>query len=262
MAESLQPTRAERAARVLSLLDLTSLNASDDMPRIVQLCRQALTPYGEVAAVCVYPRFVHVARRTLNGFGARAVKVASVCNFPAGDAPAAEVLEEVRRTLAEGADEIDLVYPWRALKAGRETGAVELIRACKALCGPYHRLKVILESGELDDPELIRTASREAIAGGADFLKTSTGKAAHNATAEAARVMLECILESGGKVGFKASGGIRRLEDAEVYLALAAERLGDAWVTPQHLRFGASALLDDLLGELAGTVAADSSTSY
>lgn len=252
MADPLQPTRAERAAQVLALLDLTSLNADDDMPRIVQLCRRALTPYGEVAAVCVYPRFVHVARRTLNGFGARSVKVASVCNFPAGDAPLAEVLEEVRRTLAEGADEIDLVYPWRALKAGRASGAVEMIRACKALCGPYHRLKVILESGELDDPELIRTASREAIAGGADFLKTSTGKAMRNATPEAARVMLDCLAEGGGKVGFKVAGGIRSLDDAEVYLALAEERFGAAWITPGHLRFGASLLLDELLRELGG----------
>ena len=250
MAEPLQPTRSERAARVLSLLDLTSLNADDDMPRIVQLCRRALTPYGEVAAVCVYPRFVHVARRTLNGFGARAVKVASVCNFPAGNAPQAEVVEEVRRTLAEGADEIDLVYPWKALKAGRADGTVELIRACKALCGPYHRLKVIIESGELGEPELIRTACREAIAGGADFLKTSTGKVAVNATPEAARVMLECIVEAGGKVGLKVAGGIRSLDDAEVYLAIAQEMLGDDWITSEHLRFGASGLLDELLREM------------
>lgn len=251
MTEPQQPTRAERAARVLALLDLTSLNAADDMPHIVQLSRQALTPYGAVAAVCVAPRWVHVARRTLNGFGGRAVKVASVCNFPGGDGRPGEVVEEVRRTLAEGADEIDLVYPWRALKEGRADGADELIRACKALCGPYHRLKVILESGELREPELIRAASLTAIAAGADFLKTSTGKASVNATPEAARVMLECIAESGGRVGFKASGGIRRLEDAEVYLGLAREILGDAWITPEHLRIGASTLLDDLLAALA-----------
>lgn len=250
MTEPQLPSRAKRAERVLSLLDLTSLNASDDMPHIVQLSRQAMTPYGEVAAVCVAPRFVHVARRTLTGFGGRAVKVASVCNFPGGDGRADEVVEEVRRTLAEGADEIDLVYPWRALKEGRADGADALIRACKALCGPYHRLKVILETGELGDPELIRAASLTAIAAGADFLKTSTGKVPVNATPEAARVMLECIAESGGQVGFKASGGIRTLEDAEVYLRLAASILGDAWITPQHLRIGASSLLDDLLKAL------------
>lgn len=251
MSEPQQPTRAERAARVLALLDLTALDAAVDMPHIVRLSRQALTPFGEVAAVCVAPRWVHVARRTLNGLGGRTVKVASVCNFPGGDGRPLDVLEEVRRTLAEGADEIDLVYPWRALKEGRADGAAELVRACKALCGPYHRLKVILESGELGAPDLIRAASLTAIDAGADFLKTSTGKASVNATPEAARVMLECIAERGGRVGFKASGGIRRLEDAEVYLHLAGEILGEAWISPQHLRIGASALLDDLLAALA-----------
>ncbi|WP_207884634.1 deoxyribose-phosphate aldolase [Pseudomonas sp. 30_B] len=238
------------AGRVLALLDLTSLNAGDDLQSTVDLCRRALTPYGEVAAVCVWPKLAHVARRTLNTLGGRGVKVASVCNFPAGNAPQADVTEEVRKTLAEGADEIDLVYPWRRLKAGNPTGAVELIRACKALCGPYHRLKVILETGELDDPELIRMACREAIAGGADFLKTSTGKASVNATPEAVRVMLECIEEDGGKVGLKVSGGLRTLADALGYRALVEERFGAGWITPEHLRFGASSLLDDLLREL------------
>jgi deoxyribose-phosphate aldolase len=170
--------------------------------------------------------------------------------LPGGDALLADVVEEVRKTLAEGADEIDLVYPWRKLKAGQDTGAVELIRACKTLCGPYHRLKVILETGELADPKLIRMACHEAIAGGADFLKTSTGKAAVNATPEAVQVMLETIQEEGGKVGLKVSGGLRTLADALAYRALVEERFGAAWVTPEHLRFGASALLDDLLREL------------
>lgn len=243
--------QAKLAGRVLALLDLTSLNSGDDMPHIVQLCRQALTPYGNVAAVCVAPRFVHVARRTLNSLGGRAVRVASVCNFPAGDAARQDVLDEVRRTLSEGADEIELVYPWQALRAGQPSGAVELIRACKALCGPYHRLTVILESGELGDPALIRTASREAIAGGADFLKTSTGKASVQATPEAARVMLDCIVEAGAKVGFKACGGLPGLADAQVYLALAESLLRAQWVSPEHLRFTDSALLDDLLRCLA-----------
>jgi len=242
--------RKTPAGLVLALLDLTSLGDGDDLQSTVELCRRALTPYGEVAAVCVWPKLAHIARRTLNTLGGRGVKVASVCNFPAGSAPQADVVEEVRKTLAEGADEIDLVYPWRKLKAGEATGAVELIRACKALCGPYHRLKVILETGELDDPELIRTACREAIAGGADFLKTSTGKASVNATPDAVRVMLECIGEDGGKVGLKVSGGLRSLADALGYRALVEERFGADWITPEHLRFGASSLLDDLLREL------------
>mgnify|MGYP001758472652 CR=1 FL=1 len=254
--------RKTPAGRVLALLDLTSLNPGDDLQSTVDLCRRALTPYGEVAAVCVSPKLVHVARRALNTLGGRDVRVASVCNFPAGDAPLAEVVEEVRKTLAEGADEIDLVYPWRALKAGRATGAVDLIRTCKTLCGPYHRLKVILETGELADPELIRTASREAIAGGADFLKTSTGKATLNATPEAVKVMLECLAEAGGKVGLKVSGGLRTLADAQVYVTLVEERFGAGWIQPEHLRFGASALLDDLLRELSGQARPVSTRDY
>lgn len=242
--------RKTPAGRALALLDLTSLNAADDLASTVDLCRRALTPYGEVAAVCVWPKLVHVARRTLNTLGGRGVKVASVCNFPGGDGALGDVVEAVRKTLAEGADEIDLVYPWRRLKAGGETGAVELIRACKTLCGPYHRLKVIVEAGELAEPELIRSACREAIAGGADFLKTSTGKTPVGATPEAVAVMLECIVEAGGKVGLKVSGGVRTLADVQGYRAQVEQRLGAAWVTPEHLRFGASSLLDDLLREL------------
>lgn len=245
--------RKTPAGRALALLDLTSLNDGDTLQTTVDLCRRALTPYGNVAAVCVWPKLVHVARRTLNTLGGRDVKVASVCNFPAGNAPLGDVVEEVRKTLAEGADEIDLVYPWRKLKAGGATGAVELIRACKTLCGPYHRLKVILETGELADPELIRAACHEAIAGGADFLKTSTGKAAVNATPKAVDVMLECIAEAGGKVGLKVSGGLRTLADVQGYRSQVEHRLGTGWITPEHLRFGASSLLDDLLRELDQT---------
>ncbi len=254
--------RKTPAGRVLALLDLTSLNAGDDLQSTVDLCRRALTPYGEVAAVCVWPKLVHVARRTLNTLGGRGVRVASVCNFPAGNAPLADVVEEVRKTLAEGADEIDLVYPWRKLKAGEATGAEELIRTCKTLCGPYHRLKVILETGELDNAELIRTACREAIAGGADFLKTSTGKATLHATPEAVRVMLECIEEAGGKVGLKVSGGLHTLADALQYRALVEERFGAGWITPEHLRFGASSLLDELLRELGAEAKPISTRSY
>lgn len=242
--------RKTPAGRALALLDLTSLNPTDDLPSTVDLCRRALTPYGDVAAVCVWPKLVHVARRTLNTLGGRGVKVASVCNFPAGDASLADVVEEVRKTLAEGADEIDLVYPWRKLKAGGASGAVELIRACKTLCGPYHRLKVILETGELAEPELIRAACHEAIEGGADFLKTSTGKTPVGATPKAVAVMLDCIAESGGKVGLKVSGGLRTLADVQGYRTQVEQRLGAAWATPEHLRFGASSLLDDLLREL------------
>lgn len=249
---------ATLARNVIALLDLTSLNDDDTDARIVDLCQRALTPVGPVAAVCVYPRFVALARRTLDERGGQSVAVATVTNFPAGTAPLDEVLEQTRQALADGADEIDVVYPWRALLAGDADSGFALVRACKALCADRAMLKVILETGELADPALIRQASLDAIEAGADFIKTSTGKVAVNATAEAARIMLECIAASGVNVGLKPAGGLKTLADAQVYLALAEAIHGAQWISPRHLRFGASSLLDDLLQRLgAATKASD-----
>lgn len=234
------------ARQVIALMDLTSLNDSDDDAIIQALCRKALTPLGAVAAVCVYPRFVTLARRTLDEAGAQAVHVATVCNFPGGDAPLAQVLEQVSECLQAGADEIDVVYPYRALLAGDPASGAELVAACKALCAGRALLKVILETGELDALS-IRRASHDAIAAGADFIKTSTGKVKVNASAQAAEIMLQVIAATGGQVGFKPAGGMRTLSDAAVYLWLAERLLGDDWVSPRHLRFGASSLLDDTL---------------
>ncbi|MDM5130627.1 deoxyribose-phosphate aldolase [Aeromonas piscicola] len=244
-------TRA--AVRAIGLMDLTSLNPDDNDERIVALCRQAQTPFGNTAAVCIYPRFVALAKQTLAALGTPQIKVATVVNFPHGDDELEAVLADTRVALIDGADEIDLVIPWRALQAGDETRARALVRGCKSLCGA-RVLKVIIESGELKAPALIRTASMLAIEEGADFIKTSTGKVPVNATPEASRIMLATIAELGAweHVGFKAAGGVRSAREAADYLAMAAECCGETWLDADHFRFGASSLLGQLLATLDG----------
>ncbi|WP_287028193.1 deoxyribose-phosphate aldolase [Pseudomonas sp. UBA6310] len=250
------------ARKVIALLDLTSLNDDDDAARIVELCHRAMTPAGPVAAVCVFPRFVALARGTLDALGGQSVAVATVTNFPAGSTALDDVLAETRQALEDGADEIDVVYPYRALLAGDAASGIALVQACKALCEGRALLKVILETGELVDPLLIRRASQDAIAAGADFIKTSTGKVRTNATAEAAEIMLACIADSGGVVGFKPAGGMKTLPEALVYLWLAERLNGHEWITPRHLRFGASSLLNDLLRRLGQASAPSMGGAY
>ncbi|MBU1332844.1 MAG: deoxyribose-phosphate aldolase [Gammaproteobacteria bacterium] len=250
------------AQQAVALLDLTSLNADDNEARIIALCQRALSPAGPVAAVCVYPAFVALARRTLDELGGAAVRVATVTNFPAGAADVEAATAQTAAAVAAGADEVDVVYPYRALLAGDAAVGRALVAACRAACGSRVLLKVILETGELQDPALIRQASLDAIDAGADFIKTSTGKVAVNATAEAAQIMLAAIAERGAQVGFKPAGGIRTLADARLYIDLAGEILGADWVTPAHLRLGASSLLDDLLATLGQAAAAGHHSGY
>lgn len=250
------------ATRAIQLMDLTSLNEVDDDARIIALCQQARTPFGNTAAVCIYPRFVGLARLTLAAQGTPHIKVATVVNFPHGDDELEAVLAETSAALANGADEIDLVLPWRALMAGDEAGARALVRGCKALCG-VRVLKVIIESGELKTPALVRAASLLAIEEGADFIKTSTGKVAVNATPEASRIMLAAIAECGAqnRVGFKAAGGVKSAREAAEYLAMAAAHFGEEWLVAERFRFGASSLLGQFLvtlGERKIAPAADS----
>ena len=242
--------RQDAARRALALMDLTSLNDDDNEARIVELCRQAATPAGHPAAVCIYPRFIATARQALADAGlAGQVRIATVTNFPHGAADIAAAEAETRQAIEAGADEVDVVFPYRTLMAGDARVGRELVEACKAACGE-RCLKVIIESGELADAALIRRASEIAIAAGADFIKTSTGKVAINATLESAEIMLSAIRDSGREVGFKAAGGVRSADDAAQYLELAARLMGDAWITPAHFRFGASSLLGSLLESL------------
>jgi len=239
----------EAARLALACLDLTSLNDGDDAAAIDALCRRAVGPHGHVAAVCVWPRFVAQARAALP----RDVAVAAVANFPEGSLDAARALADTRAIVAAGGDEVDLVLPWRAMLAGQADAAAQLVAQVRSAC-LGQRLKLIIESGELPNADAIRQACRIGLDAGVDFLKTSTGKTAHGASPDAARVMLEAIAAHprATAVGFKASGGIRTVADAAGYLALARETMGVRVLNPARLRFGASGLLADIERVLSG----------
>ncbi len=255
------PDLQQAAQRALQLMDLTTLNDNDTDASVIALCHQAKSPAGHTAAVCVYPRFVPVARKTLKEIGAVDIKIATVTNFPHGNDDIGIAVAETKAAVAYGADEVDVVFPYRALMAGNQEIGFELVKACKAACGDNVLLKVIIESGELKTPELIRSASEIAIAAGADFIKTSTGKVAVNATPEAAKIMLEVIKEKNPAIGFKAAGGVKNAQQAADYLALAESVLGENWVSAKTFRFGASSLLGSLLQTL-GHQSQTSSSAY
>jgi deoxyribose-phosphate aldolase len=241
---------ADLARRALALLDLTDLadDATEEGAR--ELCRRALSGPVPVAAVCLWPRFVATAREAL---GDSAVRIATVVNFPAGDTSVAPVVRETDAALEAGADEIDLVLPWRALLAGETAAASAMVRDVKTHCGD-RLLKVILETGEYPDLNKVREASELAIASGADFIKTSTGKTAHSASIPAVQTMLGVIAQAGRPVGIKPSGGIRTLADAKAYLDLADATMGPGWAKPESFRFGASGLDGALVAAIGGTV--------
>lgn len=243
-------TRRVAAARILPLLDLTSLGDHDERDDIARLCDDAVTPHGPVAAVCVWPRFVAQAARHLAGAG---VGVCAVANFPNGADDVALAVADARRIVDDGGDEVDVVVPWRALVAGQTGAASKLVEAVRNAIGGEVTLKAILETGELPGPELISLAANEALDGGADFLKTSTGKTAHSATLEAAAILLEVVADRSGegRRGIKISGGVRDVETAAGYLDLADRLMGADWATAATFRFGASGLLVDLLDALA-----------
>ncbi|OCI91927.1 deoxyribose-phosphate aldolase [Rhizobium sp. AC27/96] len=250
----------ETAAVALSLLDLTNLKDDCTPAQIETLCARAQSPYGNTAAICIWPRFVAQARGIL-GTG-HAVKIATVVNFPAGDMEVADVAAEAREAIADGADEIDLVIPYRAFLAGNEQAVTDMVTAVKAECKGPVILKTILETGELKDVALIQRASELAIDAGSDFIKTSTGKVAVNATLETADIMLRAIRASGRKVGFKPAGGIGSVADAALYLSLAETIMTPDWAMPSTFRFGASSLLDDILSVLAGGESKTASSGY
>lgn len=241
----------------LSMIDLTTLEGKDSTGKIQQMCQKARCPYPDdpalpaVAAVCVYPSFVGIAKQALRG---SSVKVASVATgFPSGHTPLRLKLEETRACVEAGADEIDMVIDRGAFLSGHHAQVADEIAAIKDACGPAH-LKVILETGELGTYDNIRTASLLAMHAGADFIKTSTGKLASAATLPVTLVMLEAIRDyfhdTGRQVGMKPAGGIRTAKDALRYLVMLNETLGDLWMTPAWFRFGASTLANDLLMQI------------
>lgn len=234
--------RLDNARLALACLDLTSLNDHDDAAAIEALCARAVTPQGAVAAVCVWPRFVAQARAALPP----GVRVAAVANFPQGALDVDAALADAATIATAGGDEIDLVLPWRAWAAGDRAACAALVAAVRR-AHPSSTLKLILESGELRDEALIAAASRMALDGGVDFLKTSTGKTPVSATPAAARTMLAAIATHPrrAEAGFKASGGIRSVADAAIYIELTRAALGA--ISPKNFRLGASALLADIL---------------
>ena len=241
----------------ISMLDLTTLEGKDSEGKVRQLCQKAMRPQPgdpsvpHVAAVCVYPNLVAVAKEALAG---SRVKVASVASgFPAGLVPLSAKLDDTRMAVEAGADEIDMVIDRGAFLSGDYEKVASEIVAIKDACGPAH-LKVILETGELETFDNVRKASRLAMTYGADFIKTSTGKVTPAATPGSVLVMLEAIrdfyLETGRRVGMKPAGGIRASKQALHLLVLVKETLGDAWLTPDLFRLGASTVTNDLLMQL------------
>lgn len=239
------------------MIDLTTLEGSDTPGKVAALCSKAVRPDPEdrtipsVAAVCVYPSHVATAHARLAGTG---VKVASVATaFPSGQAPLAVKLADARAAVEAGADEVDMVIDRGAFLSGRYGHVVDEVVAVKDACGEAH-LKVILETGELGTYDNVRRASLLAIAGGADFIKTSTGKVSPAATLPVTLCMFEVIRdvhdETGRVIGMKPAGGIRTAKQAIQYLCLLHETLGPAWLTPDLFRFGASSLLNDVLAQI------------
>ena len=250
--------RKKAAARALSLVDLTDLTDTCNHNAIDDLCQRAQTAHGPVGAICIWPRFVSHAHARLKGSG---IPIATVVNFPGGDAELDLVKVETKQALDDGADEIDLVMPYRDFMNGSEDLSIEMISTISRMVGQDRVLKVILETGQLGDEALIARASHLAMDAGADFIKTSTGKVPVNATPEVARIMIQAISDSGKDVGFKPAGGVKTVEDTAAYLALADEIMGPAWATPKTFRFGASGVLNDLLAALEGAKA-DTTSGY
>ncbi|MGD0808420.1 MAG: deoxyribose-phosphate aldolase [Acidimicrobiales bacterium] len=238
----------------ISMVDLTTLEGADTPGKVRALCGKARRPSPDdpgtppVAAVCVYPDLVPHAKAALAG---SPVKVASVATaFPSGRASLPVKLADVADAVAAGADEVDMVIDRGAFLAGHYALVLDEVRAVKAVCGPAH-LKVILETGELVTYDNVRRACWTAMIGGADFVKTSTGKVSPASTLPVALVMLEAVRDfaeaSGRAVGVKVAGGIRTTKDAIRYLVLVNEVAGEGWLEPERFRIGASSLLNDLL---------------
>jgi deoxyribose-phosphate aldolase len=259
-AASLATRSIKRDAKLYALdlaircADLTTLEGADTPGKVTAVCSKAVRPdptdptIPSVAAVCVYPALVPVAAERLKGTGVHLASVAG--GFPSGLAPLRERLDEIQQAVRWGADEIDIVLNRSAFLAGRYHQAFDEVAQSKEACGPAH-LKVILEVGELGSYDQVRKASMLAMAAGADFIKTSTGKIGVSATYPSALCLMEAVRDfhhqTGRAVGIKVAGGIRKAKEAWIYLVILHETLGPEWLTPERFRIGASTLLNDLL---------------
>ena len=241
-AADARPMDAALARRLVSVIDLTTLNGDETEADIETLCARAES-HG-VAAVCVLPDALPVATRCL---ASSRVRLATVANFPHGGDDLAGTADAVAAAVAAGAQEVDIVAPLEAALDGDVGLAGELVTLCREAAGPTTTLKLILETGRLERPELITAVGRSAVMAGIDFLKTSTGKIPVGATPEAAALLFAVAQEAEGKVGVKISGGVRTARDAMRYWQIGEAIMGDAWLTPARFRFGASKLLDELV---------------
>jgi deoxyribose-phosphate aldolase len=252
---SIKTTAKQQGIRLaVSMIDLTTLEGADTPGKVRQLAAKAVCPAPTMpeipscAAVCVYPSLVGVASASLQGTGVKAASVATA--FPSGQASLEVKLRDTEEAVAAGADEIDMVISREAFLAGDDHRVMEEIVRVREACGDAH-LKVIIETAELGSYDHIRHASMISMEAGADFVKTSTGKAATGATPGTVLVMLEAIRDyaerSGRAVGMKAAGGVSNSKAALHMLVLVKETLGDEWLTPDRFRIGASSLLNDLL---------------
>lgn len=248
--QALQAVEINEAMRILifNLLDLTRLNFEDTEEVIIEFFQKAQSVLGHVAAVCIFPRFVKLARAQ---FANSPVKIATVVNFPQGSASISAVLIEIDQVLQDGAQEIDLVFPYDRYLGGEREYCRDFIATCRTACDRNILLKVILEVGRLKYLDLIAEASKDMIDAGADFIKTSTGKITEGASLEALAVMLAVIKDKQVQLkrplGVKVAGGVKTVEQAAQYIQLADHILGKDWVTPKHFRIGASQLVDELL---------------
>ena len=234
--------------KIYSLIDLTSLNEGDTEENLIPFFKKAESVFGHVAAVCIYPKFVRLAKTF---FLNTPVKVATVINFPKGTSSIETVLIEINQALQDGAQEMDVVFPYLRYLEGDKKYARSFVAACRAASSDDILLKVILETGALQDPALISEACWDVFSAGADFVKTSTGKMETGATRSAAEAMLSVIKEksmhSQKRLGLKISGGIRDVQQAAQYIELAQTIMGKEWVTKDTFRIGASKLVDEIL---------------
>lgn len=252
------PSKMQGLLMVLSMIDLTTLEGKDTPGKVNQLCTKAVHLHDQVpglptvAAICVYPSMVSIAKKALKG---SSIKVASVATaFPSGQTSLRIKLADTRLAVEDGADEVDMVISRGKFLAGEYAYVFDEIASVKEVCGTA-RLKVILETGELGTLDQVRKASSIAIAAGADFIKTSTGKIQPAATLPVTLVMLETIRDhyhkTGKKVGMKPAGGISKSKLALHYLVMVKETLGDVWLDKHWFRFGASSLANDVLMQVA-----------
>lgn len=250
-------SKLEALKLAISMMDLTTLEARDTPGKVKQLCAKAIRPYEAMpdlpsaAAVCVYPNLVRVAKEALKGTKINVAAVATA--FPSGMSTRKVKLDETKYAVNEGADEIDMVISRGKFLNGDYNFVFDEIAAVKEACGKAH-LKVILETGELSTLDNVRLASDIAMYAGADFIKTSTGKVQPAATLPVTLVMLEAIRDfyykEGKMIGMKPAGGIATAKLALQYLVVLKETLGNAWLTPDYFRFGASSLANDLLMQI------------